>query len=225
MSSIPCIIVDDEPLARKVLREYIQEVEGLELIAEFKSALELKQWQDKARSEAPLIFLDINMPRLSGIDFAKSFNRGSDIIFTTAYPNFAIEAFSLDAVDYLLKPIAFDRFLQSIDKVKASMTQNQSNWILVKENKRLYKLKLADILYLQAYGDYVKIITPEKTYVTKDRLSNYQSKLGEEFEQCHRSYIVNLNHVKYMEGHHVQVDESKIPVSAGYRDRFLRQFG
>lgn len=225
MSNIPCIIVDDEPLARKVLREYIEEVEGLELLAEFKSALELKQYQDKVGQEASLIFLDINMPKLSGIDFARSFNKGSDIIFTTAYPDFAVEAFSLDAIDYLLKPISFDRFLQSIDKVRAGMSQNQSNWILVKENKRLYKLKLEDILYLQAYGDYVKIITQEKTYVTKERLSNYQNKLSEDFEQCHRSYIVNLNHVKFMEGNHVQVDEAKIPVSAGYKDRFMSQFG
>jgi len=225
MSNIPCIIVDDEPLARKVLREYIEEVEDLELLTEFKSALELKQYMDKVRKEAPLVFLDINMPKLSGIDFARSFNKGSDIIFTTAYPDFAVEAFSLDAVDYLLKPISFDRFLQSIDKVRAGMAQNQSNWILVKENKRLYKLKLEEILYLQAYGDYVKIITHEKTYLTKERLSSYHSKLGEEFEQCHRSYIVNLNHVKFMEGNQVQLAEVKIPVSAGYKDRFLRQFG
>lgn len=218
-----CLVVDDEPLARKVLADYINESPGLELIQEFKSAVHLKHFLDE--NMAPdIIFLDINMPKLSGLEFVKSFDSSAHIVFTTAYPEFAVDAFELNAADYLLKPVSYKRFLQCIDKLRDMTEKKSRDWIVIKENKRLYKISYSKLLYLQAYGDYVKFITPEKNYITKAKLSEYVYLLGDSFQQCHRSYIANLSHVRYMEGNQLVIGEDRIPVSSGYRDSFLEQF-
>ncbi len=224
--TINCLIVDDEPLARSLLKEYIADTEDLVLIGELKSALEiLKTVEDNV---VDLIFLDINMPKLSGLDFIKNFDVKSQIIFTTAYPEFAVDAFEYNAADYLVKPISFNRFLKSIEKIRHILNSQNSfterEWLIIKENKRIYNLKLSNILYLQAFGDYVKIITNSKSYLTKDTLSGIQSLLSKKFIKCHRSYIVNLDEIKYIEGNQIQLKDLKIPISASYKDDFLTYF-
>ena len=225
-NAFKCIIVDDEPLARKVIREYLDELPELEIFAELKSALELKKFIES--NDADIIFLDINMPKLSGLDSVKSFTPNAHIVFTTAYPDYAVDAFEIDAADYLVKPISFERFLKSIDKIKSRIENNDQsadkNWIAIKENKRLYKLEMSDIHFIQAYGDYVKVITAEKNYVTKEKLSSFHSKLNERFMQCHRSYIVNIDRLEYIEGNHLVIADEKIPLSGSYKDEVLRKF-
>ena len=227
MNKLKCILVDDEPLARKILKSYIDQMEDLELLTELKSALELKEYLSK--NSCDIVFLDINMPLLSGLDLIKNFKLDAYVIFTTAYPEHAVDAFEYDAVDYLLKPIPFERFLKAVDKVRnmrdSDTPQTSANWLLVKENKRLYQVPLNKIYYLQAYGDYVKIICADKTYLTKDKFSELLKKLNSRFQRCHRSYSVNLDHIQYLEGNQVFINDGYIPLSLSYKDELIQNMG
>ena len=223
MNALKCAIVDDEPLARKVLKDYISQIKSLDLIAEFKSAIELKEYM--ANNSLDVIFIDINMPMLTGVDYVKSFQPEAHIIFTTAYPEYAVDAFELKAKDYLVKPIPFDRFLKCVDDIiGAESSSDSKQYLIIKENKRLYKLNLEEIKYIQAYGDYVKVITSSKNHITKEKLSEIKKSLNGRFVQSHRSYIVNIDHVEYIEGNHLQIMGEKIPVSASYRVQLLSSF-
>jgi len=225
MNTLSCLIVDDEPLARKLLKGYIEALEDLVLAGECKNAIELKNFLE--HQNADIIFLDINMPKLTGLEFVKSFRPEAKLVFTTAYPQYALDAFEVNASDYLVKPIALDRFLKCIANIKSDMNNTineQASHIVIKENKRLYKLIADDICYVQAYGDYIKVITEAKTYVTKEKLSEFFKQLPSEFVQSHRSYVVNVRRVRYMEGNHVVVCDHTIPISAGYRTDFLDKF-
>lgn len=219
-----CAIIDDEPLARKILKEYVNEIEELNLLGEFKSALDFSSFPQV--NDLDIIFIDINMPKLSGIDFVKNFNTQAHIVFTTAYSEFAADAFDLNATDYLVKPISLERFLKTIQKIKSQKLTNNSikSWITIKENKRLYKVDIDDLLYFQAYGDYVKIITEEKNYITKSKLSEFTHLNDERIVQVHRSYIVNIEKVAYVEGNFLSINSEKIPVSNSFREALLRKF-
>ena len=227
MEKYDCLIVDDEPLARKVLEDYISEIEEFNLKSSLKSGLEAKLYLDK--NKVDIIFLDINMPRLSGIELVRNFDLKALVIFTTAYPEYAVEAFEYSGFDYLVKPISFERFLKSIDKVKLhfeqkSISSTLSPSLIIKENKRLYKIFQNDILYLEAYGDYVKIVTKDKKYVTKERLSSFEKLVTNFITQCHRSYYININKIEYTEGNHAMVEGDKIPISNSYKEEVLRLY-
>lgn len=227
MKTYKCLVVDDEPLARKILEDYISELEDISLMASLKSGIEAKQYLDK--NQVDIIFLDINMPKLSGIDLVRNFDLNALIIFTTAYPEYAVEAFEYSGFDYLVKPISFDRFLKSIDKIKnhlysAKTESLESEYLIIKENKRLYKINQSDILYVQAYGDYIKVITKEKQFVTKEKLSTIKDSLNSNFHNCHRSYIINIQSIEYMEGNHVMIMGEQIPVSLSYKQDITDQF-
>ena len=225
MPNYSCIIVDDEPLARKVIIEHVNEFDELELKGEFKSAIEARVYLED--NEVDIIFLDINMPKLSGMELLKYINSNGLVIFTTAYPKFAVDAFEHNAFDYLVKPISFDRFLKSIDKVKkhlATTDSVESNSITIKENKRLYKIQLDEIFYLEAYGDYVKVHTSEKMYTVKKRLTGYEKILKKQFIRIHRSYIINLDKIDFVEGNQVSISGNKIPISSGYKDTFISRY-
>ncbi len=227
MEKINCVIVDDEPLSRKIISDYLKELDDFSTIEEFKSAMELRNFLENGKAD--VIFLDINMPLISGLDFLKTQNLDSLVVFITANPDHAIDAFEYNAFDYLLKPIPFDRFLKTIDKIKLYFDNHNketetNKHVVIKENKRLYKLDINEILFIEAHGDYVKIHTEGKTYVTKDRLASYIGKLGSGIVQCHRSYIVNVEKVKYLEGNQAVIDEDRIPISAGYKEVFLSNF-
>jgi len=227
MSKYKCIVVDDEPLARKIIEDYISEIDDLKLSASLKSGLEAKQYLDNHQID--IVFLDINMPKLSGIDLVRNFDLNSLIIFTTAYPEYAVEAFEYSGFDYLVKPISFERFLKSIDKAKGHLEskcgETESNeFLIIKENKRLYKIAQKQILYLEAYGDYVKVITKDKKYITKDKLSSFVNLVNKSIIQCHRSYYVNINQIEYLEGNHAMVAGDMISISKSYKDSLVNSF-
>lgn len=228
--NIRCMIVDDEPLSQKVIQKYLKDIPYLELIATCNHAMEAMELLNKENLH--LIFLDINMPRLSGINFVKTLSNPPLIIFITAYPEFAVEGFELEAVDYLLKPFSFERFLKATNKARKQLeidiisnnNTSRSRHLVFKADKKLYKLDLNEILYLQAFGDYVRIFTTEKSYLTKDRLTNMEKELSEnEFLKIHRSYIIRLHAVQYIEGNQVKVGEELLPISLTYRDQLMQK--
>lgn len=221
---IDCLIIDDEPLARKILVEYLHELTDFQLVAECQDALEAQQILN--RRQVDLLFLDIAMPKLTGMQFIKSLASPPLVIFTTAYSEHAVEAFEVNAFDYLVKPIRLERFLVSIQKVRKFLSRSEresgdNKWINIREGRRIYHIDTDDILYLQAYGDYVRIFLKDQTLMPKEKLNVIKEQLPEKFLQVHRSYIINLSEVKFMEGNLVQVASHKIPVSDTYRNHLL----
>lgn len=223
--SLRCLIVDDEPLARKIIKDYIREISDLECIGEMTNAIDAFNFLNKNRVD--LIFLDINMPNLSGLNLVRQLKEKPLIIFTTAHPEFAVEAFEVEAFDYLVKPISFDRFLKTCNKALLNNSENinsEAQFIAIKENKRYYRVNINDIYYLKAFGDYIRIFSKEKTYITKETLAGFSQNLNDRFVQVHRSYIINIDHVEYMEGNHVLINTKKIPVSKSYREELRDKF-
>lgn len=224
--TLSCVVTDDEPIARNILRDYIRDCEDLELIGECKNVFETETLLSK--HDIDILFLDIEMPKMNGIQFLKSGIQTPSVIFTTAHPDYALEAFEHDVIDYLLKPIAFERFLKAISKARKIVSSQSPNkaqidWISIKEGKRLYKLMIDDILYLQAYGDYVRIFTSEKVYLTKSTLTQLLLELPDQILQIHRSYAVHLKYVNYVEGNMIQLGSTQLPLSKAYKDLFLRR--
>lgn len=227
MRVIKCIVVDDEPLARKVVIDYLERLEEFELVSSFKNGLEAKKFLES--NNVDVIYLDINMPLLTGLELVRNFNLGAQVVFTTAYPDFAVEAFEYNSFDYLVKPISFERFLNSSERIKKyfreqTHSEKQASNLILKENKRYYKLSQDKILFVQAYGDYVKVITEKKTYVTKEKLRSLSNQLGHVFTQCHRSFFINLDHIDYIEGNHIVIQNEKIPISAKYKEVLFQRF-
>ncbi len=211
-----CIIVDDEPLARQVLSDLIGDIDQIEVIGACADALAAA---DLIRMSSPdILFLDINMPKLNGLELKRSLQNHNITIFTTAYPDYAVEAFEVEAFDYIVKPISFDRLFKSCQRAISfleSKDDRESNHIIgIKENKRLYRIETNQISHIQAYGDYIRIYTPDKTYISKDRLTNIESSLPSDFIKVHRSYIVNTQHIDYIEGNFVMITKHQIPISA-----------
>ena len=226
MELIKCIIVDDEPLSRDILKTYISDHESLELVGECVDALEAGKLLRS--EEVQLIFLDINMPKISGINFYKGLSEKPSVIFTTAYSNYAVEGFELNAIDYLVKPFGFDRFYAAIDKVlqKNSNTEQPSiDFITVKVDKRLFKVDISKILYIESIGDYAKIHTSEKVLISSETLKGYEHILPSNlFVRIHKSYIISLQHIDYLEGNQISVTDTKLPIGKAYRDNLKRRF-
>jgi len=220
--SYTILIVDDEPLARKVLREFVAKMDQEVILLQAEDAL--KAQKIIADREVDLLFLDINMPLMSGIELVNAISAQPLIIFTTAYAEHAVTAFELEAFDYLVKPISFSRFQKSFNRALEQLVTKiatESSWIMIKEGRRIYKVPHSEIRYLQAYGDYVKIFSTNKTYLMKTKLSALLSELPDRFIRCHRSYIVNVDTINYIEGNHVVINDEKIPISESYRQELL----
>lgn len=230
--NISCIIVEDEPPAIKVLKNYAGKVAELDIIGIYQNPLEalhvLRQ------TEVDLLFLDINLPDLSGIELLKSLKNPPKVIFTTAYSEFALEGFELQITDFLLKPYSFDRFVKAIHKVLQEIetekklqewsADKEADVLVIKADRKIYRLPFEDILHLQAYGDYVKIQTTGKQLVPKETLNNLEKLLPEDqFIRIHRSYIIALNKVEYVEGNLVHIGERNIPVGKSFREEFLKR--
>lgn len=225
MKVIKCAIIDDEPLARKVLNNYIDELENLSLVGTYKSVMDFSS--ASTALDIDIIFIDINMPMITGLEFVKSYETNSLIVFTTAYPEFAVDAFELQAFDYLVKPISFERFFKCIENAKKHFNNKEDNstkHVSFKENKRLYKIPAFKILFIQAYGDYIKIHSEEKVYTIKFKMSEFAYKLTSDFIQVHRSYIINLNQINFIEGNLAVIGEHKIPISESYKPKFIAAF-
>ena len=227
---IKCLLVDDEPLAMDVIASYIEKVSGFQVVAKCKNALEAFEVLQKKQID--LIFLDIQMPQLNGIEFVKTLKNPPKIIFTTAYRDYAIEGFELDAVDYLLKPIAFGRFMKAINKIHRKPTietvpmpepvvtsSNTDPFLYIKMDKRILKVYLDKIIYIESQKDYVRIVTTDgDDVVTKQKISYLEQRLPSgQFLRIHRSYIVAVNKITAFASTNVEVDEVELPIGRSYK--------
>jgi len=217
MATIKCLVVDDEELARSLMISYINKLDFLELSGTAENPIEaipILQNQD-----IDLVFLDIQMPELKGTDFAKTISNSTKIIFTTAYSEYALQGYELNAVDYLLKPITFERFLIAVQKVKdVVLTKTLHNeTITVKSGYDLHKVRLSDINYIESDSEYVTFYTNQSKIVSNQRLKKLEEELpGSKFMRVHRSYIINKEKVTGLKDRHVIIGEKKIPVSSSY---------
>jgi len=228
---INCIIVDDEPLALDVLETYIDKIPNLNLVQRCNNAIEaLKVLQNES---VDLIFLDIQMPQLTGIEFLKSLKNPPQVVFTTAFQNYALDGFELNVTDYLLKPISFDRFVTAVNKVVGQMPSESlepeelatgKDFFFVKSDKKLVKVKYEDINYIEGLKDYVIIrMTNNTRIVTLQTMKSLEAKLPSNlFKRIHRSYIVALDKIAAVIGNMVEIDKKHIPIGKNYRDELLK---
>jgi DNA-binding LytR/AlgR family response regulator len=227
---IKCIIIDDEPLARKGIKEYVQDVEELELVGEFENPVKASSLL--GQQQVDLIFLDIQMPKVSGIEFLKSLQHAPLVIFTTAYPQYAVEGFDLNAVDYLLKPFSFNRFLKAVMKVKTIISGNlkpepvnlatSDDHFFIKTDNRLLKVKFDEILFVEALQNYIAIHTKEKKHITYLTFKSLEESLPSElFLKVHKSYIVSIDKINSISGNEITVAQHHIPVSRGLKDEVM----
>jgi DNA-binding LytR/AlgR family response regulator len=232
---IKCIIVDDEPMARDVIRRYIEKIPSLKLVGEFGNAIDATIFLQV--NSVDVIFLDIKMPQLSGTEFVKSLRNVPKIIFTTAHKEFAHEGFELDVVDYLLKPIRFDRFLRAVNKAFPQKYQEIENhgfiineeakpatsFIYVRVDRKMIKVLLDEVLYVESDKDYVKIFTEKGFVITRQTITSIEAMLPEShFLRIHRSYIISLNKLKSFTAETVEIGNKELPVGKIYRSNFLK---
>lgn len=225
---IHCIIVDDEPVARDILRGHLEKIDRIRIVASCKNALEAF----KAINDHPvdLVFLDINMPEIDGLAFARSMTRQIKVIFTTAYREYAVDGFDLRAVDYLLKPISFERLLQSINKyldesqpadhsMQRELVTEQDDSIYVRSDRKMIRIRFPEICYVESTGDYLKIHLRGRTVVTRETMTNLEAKLpAGEFIRIHRSFLVARNAVDSFTAEYVEINGIQLPVSRGYKE-------
>ena len=229
---IKAIIVDDEPLALDVLETYIAQLPELELVARCENALEAREVLKE--HDVDLMFLDINMPQLTGIDLVKTLSVKPNFIFTTAHPYYAVEGFELNAIDYLMKPIPLERFMKAVNKVidmqvgeTSAPEKKKENFIFVKADKKLIKVNFDDILYIEGLKDYVIIRQKEGRVITLHTMKSLEAKLPDHiFKRIHRSYIVNIGAIDAIVGNMIELKEKSqvkhIPIGKNYREELLK---
>ncbi|AUC13635.1 DNA-binding response regulator [Tenacibaculum sp. SZ-18] len=235
MEKIRCLIADDEPIARQIIENYIKDIPYLELVTTCKNAFEVMEVLQKEQID--LLFLDINMPKFSGISLLKSLAKKPEVIITTAYPEYAIEGFELAVTDYLLKPFSLERFLQAIVKVQQKLKttpvsntqpitvnkENEANSLFVKSDKKIIKLNFDEIYYVEAYGNYIKIYT-DTMILTPQTLTEFLTKLPNNFLRIHKSYVINFNHLKLIDGNQViLINDKVLPVGKSYRKQLIKR--
>lgn len=222
---IHCLIVDDEPTAREILEHYLRQVDGLHLVQSCENALTAFKVLEKHQID--LILLDINMPDISGISLARAIGDKVKVIFTTAYREYAVEGFDLQAVDYLLKPIPLQRFVQAIDKFRkehrpetfSTTTPPSAEFILLRADRKTIKLPLQNIRYIESLGDYLKVHTPAETTITRETISALEQRLSNhQFLRIHRSFIVSLKHITAFTKEEVELGDISLPISRSYKN-------
>lgn len=229
MKTLQCIIADDEPIARQILENYISEIPYLELKASCKNAFEVLDILQKEHID--LLFLDINMPKLSGLSMLRTLKQMPEVIITTAYPEYAIEGFELSVTDYLLKPFSLERFLQAVMKVQqksnlrpeAIPNENieTETSIFVKSDKKIIKLDFDAISHIEAYGNYIKIYA-ENMVLAPQTLSDFLKKLPDNFLRIHKSYAINFNTMKLIDGNQIVLqNDAKLPIGKSFRKAVL----
>lgn len=224
-----CIIVDDEPPATRILRNYVEKVSFLEEVGIFNDSLKALEFLNS--NKVDVIFLDIQMPQLTGLQLSRIISKDVKVIFTTAYPDFALEGFELNAVDYLLKPIAFERFYQAVSKLNSEVkteviTNNTAEFIFIKTDgkNKFQKVILDDVLYVESLQNYVCIHTQKQQIITHSSLKNVIESLPEnDFIQIHKSYVTALKHIESTDSFSVFINGKELPIGATYKDAFFEQ--
>lgn len=227
--NLQCIIADDEPIARNILENYINEIPDLTIVAVCKNAFEVLDVLQKQAVD--ILFLDINMPKLSGLSLLKSLQQKPAVIITTAYPDYAIEGFELSVTDYLLKPFSLERFLQAVLKVKqlskrqietvSPSKNNEPETVFVKSDKKIIKLIFEDIHYIEAYGNYIKIHS-DAMILTPQTLSDFLEKCPNSFVRIHKSFCVNFNQMKLIDGNQLVLNNGvKLPIGKSFKKEII----
>jgi DNA-binding LytR/AlgR family response regulator len=228
MKRLTCIIVDDEPVARKILQEFVDQLPFMDLQGKFENAMQAETFLKT--NTADIIFLDIEMPKVSGLQLLQKMHIESLVILTTAYPKYALEGYDLDIIDYLLKPFLFSRFLKAVQKAKdyyqlkhmASGAQ-QPSYIFIKSDKRIEKIELSDILYAESIGNYVSICTENKKIIAYLTMKSLESQLPfDEFIKIHQSYLVNCSKIIAIEGNEIKMKNKSLPISRSYRETVMK---
>lgn len=219
---IYCLILEDEPSAVEVLKSYIDKVSFVECIGIYESGLDISP---EEISRADLLFLDVHLPELNGISFLKSLHEKPRVIITTAYADYAVEAFEEEITDYLVKPYSYERFFKAVTRIKQQLSieeKKQSKQLLLYADKTNYRIQTADILYLKAEVDYVRFVTLNQQILILDSLQNWKEKLsGFGFVRTHRSYIVNLEKVEKTSGNQIIIGDEIIPIGRTYKEKFI----
>ncbi len=227
---VRCLIVDDEPLAIRLIEKHVSQIDSLEVVATCNSAL--KAFEILNTQEIDLLFLDIKMPHLTGIDFLKSLKNPPKTIFTTAYRDYALESYELETVDYLLKPVTFERFVKAIDKFyrinsnAVAPVQRETvvtDYILVKSGSKQHKINLEDIVYIESLKDYIKIhLQNDTSIISKYKLGEMEQELSAyQFLRIHRSYIINTSKITAFSSNDIDVNSQEIPVGASYKEAVI----
>ena len=219
---IPCLVLEDEPSAVEIVEAFIEKTPFLYCLGSYESGLDVPPDQLQA---AHVLFLDIQLPELNGLSFLKTLHNPPLVIVTTAYPNYAIEAFEEAVTDYLVKPFSYERFYKSLSRVRSLIVEQQKdikNQIFLYADKTIYKTNIEDILFLKAEVDYVNVVTQEREVLVLDSLQNWSEKLSQfNFKRAHRSYIVNLNQIEKVTGNQIFVKGSVLPIGRTYKQDFL----
>jgi len=236
MNKILCLIVDDEPVARNIIQTYCGHLDQLQVVASCGNAMEAKRVIDNHKVD--ILFLDINMPIMDGISFVKTLKYPIQVIFTTAYKEYAHNAFDLAACDYLLKPFSFDRFIVAVDKaiekIKPSPPQKitettaakTETFIFIKTDGKIYKIEHDDLLYAEAQGNYTRITTTGYTLSPKMAFSSFEELLPKSiFLRSHRSFIINKSKISHIEGNRIFINSSEIPIGSNYRELLMAELG
>jgi len=230
-----CLIVDDEPLAIEVIENHIDQLEDLEVVATARNAI--KAFEILEREDIDLVFLDIQMPKLTGIDFLKSIKNPPKVIFTTAYIDYALESYELDVVDYLVKPVSFQRFLKAVNKYSAftkpqtaqtisssSSVSSEKDFLFVKADRKNHKVGFSEIRYVESVKDYIKIHLKDKRLTVKNTLTSFEEDLPtSDFLRIHRSYIVNLNFITAFTTHDIEINSIEIPIGISYKQKVFER--
>ncbi len=226
---IKCIIVDDEPLAREGMRMNVEELDNLKLLGEFGSAAEASKFLLK--NKVDLMFLDIEMPGTNGLDFLRTLDRPPMVILTTAYPQYAVEAYELDVVDYLVKPIKFERFVRAVAKAEETLKMSscpsvidaiEDKFIFIKSERKYVKVTFDELLFIEGLKDYVIIHATHGKYMTAMNVKTIYNKLPESiFFRVSKSYIINVNHIDDIDGAYINIKGSQVPIGRSYRDTFV----
>lgn len=226
--TINCFIIDDEPLARKGLKEYVADVDFLNLVGEFDNPL--KAAELISRGEVQLLFLDIQMPKITGLDFFKTLQHAPPVIFTTAYPQYALEGFEVNALDYLVKPISFERFFKAVLKAKEYYEVRDTNtkeadpaeYFFIKADNKLVKILFDEVLYVEALQNYVTIHTPAKKYMTYLTFKSVEDYLpADKFLKVHKSYIVAASKIDSIDGNDIRIGQQHIPISRNQKEEVM----
>ena len=234
MAVVNCLIADDEPIAREIIQNYCAHLPNLKVVASCSNALEAKAAMQQQTVD--ILFLDINMPVLDGISFLKTIQHKPQVIFTTAYKEYALNAFDLAAVDYLLKPFSLERFIVAVDKALERLNKvtsaafisedKKDDFIFIKTDSKIYRVLYNDIVYAEASGNYTKIVTTQQTLMPAITFSGFDQQLPSSlFIRVHRSFIINKSHITHIEGNRVFVNNIEIPIGINYKETFLKALG